>query len=110
MKMLDKHKSKLHKGFLKQVKRQDLKPETVKIIVIPILLTYSYKHSEYRPLKRKFHNNKWNGMNLKNLYNRFTPTEVGCMYSKRSINKEGKYILSFHGKSVLKKKRLLKNI
>lgn len=105
MKMDNKHKSKLHKGFEKQRVRQDLKPEYVKIIVTPIVLSYSCKHSEYKPLKQKFWNNKWNGMNLKNLHNFFNILRVGGMYGKFTINSEGKYELSRHGKDLLRKKR-----
>ena len=106
--MNPKHKSKLQLGFEKQRIRQDAKPEYVKIVIQPIILSWNTKHSEYRPLKQRFWNNKWNGMNLKKLCNSFTPVEVGCMYSKRKINSEGKYILSFHGKSLLRKKKLKK--
>jgi len=53
MKMNEKHKSKLHLGFEKQVKRQCLKLEYVKILVSPIVLSWNCKHSEYKPLKQK---------------------------------------------------------
>lgn len=103
--MNPKHKSKLHKGFEKQVSRQNNKPEYKKIIVQPIILSWSHKHSEYKPLKQRFWNNKWNGMNLKNLCNSFSQTQPDWMYSKVKINKGGKYILSMHGKQILKRKK-----
>lgn len=108
MKINDKHKSKLQKGFAKQVTRQDLKPSYVKIKVLPIVLSWNHKSGSYKPLKQRFWNNKWNGMNLKNLYNSFTVLIVGGMYGKFTINGEGKYKLSIHGKQLLKKKRAKK--
>lgn len=108
MKMLDKHKSKLHKGFEKQRLRQDLKPDKVKVEVKPTILTYSFKHSKYVPIKQKHRNNKWNGMNLKCLCSYFIISRVGGMYGKFAINSDGKYILSRHGKQLLNKKRLWK--
>lgn len=110
MKMNPKHKSKLQLGFEKQRLRQDAKPEYVKITIQPIILSWNSKHSEYRPLKRKFWNNKWNGMNLKNLCNSFTQVQPGWLYSKKRINKDGKYVLSFHGEQILRKKKLKKMI
>ena len=53
MKMDDKHKSKLHKGFIKQVKRQDNKPSIVKVTIIPIILSYSNNRGGYFPLQKK---------------------------------------------------------
>jgi hypothetical protein len=105
MKMDNKHKSKLHKGFERQRTRQDNKPCYVKVTVTPIVLSWSCKHSEYKSLKQKFWNNKWNGMNLKNLCNSFTVTRVGGMYGKFTVNSEGKYKLSMHGKDLLRKRR-----
>jgi len=105
MKMNDIHKSKLHKGFEKQVSRQDKKPEYVKITVMPVILSYNRKSSSYEPLKQRFWNNKWNGMRLKNLCNSFTILRVGGMYGKFTINNEGKYKLSRHGMDLLRKKR-----
>lgn len=101
MKMLDKHKSKLHKGFIKQVIRQDNKLSIVKVKIIPEIL--SYKDGEYKPLKQKFFNNKWNGINLKDIYLSFIQVQPNWMYSKVRINKEGKYILSIFGKNKLNK-------
>jgi len=105
-----KHKSKLHKGFEKQLTRQNLKPDFPKIVVKPIVLSWSGKHGKYKPLKQRFRNNKWNEMNLKDLYNSFTILIVGGMYGKFTINKDGKYTLSRHGKDLLRKKKLRKII
>ena len=102
----NKYISKNHKGFLKMVSRQNNKPTNSKVIVKD-MLTYSSKKGCYVPLKIKYFNNQWNGMNLKTLFNREdkeTTSYVG-MYAKININKEGKYILSRYGKSILKKKR-----
>lgn len=108
--MLDKHKPKLYKGFIKQAARQDAKETFVKVKLYPEVLTYSYNKGEYTPVKIKHYNNKWNGMNLKNLCNAFNKIIVGGMYGKFAINKEGKYILSRHGKDLLRRRRLKKNI
>ena len=102
----NKYISKNHKGFLKMVSRQNNKPTFNKVIVKD-MLTYSSKKGCYVPLKIKYFNNQWNGMNLKTLFNREnkeTTSYIG-MYAKININKEGKYILSRYGKSILKKKR-----
>ena len=104
----EKHKSKLHKGFDKQVIRQYSKPSEVKIklsvaINLPKNFKGKYKHSI------SVSNSIWNGMNLMNLRNRFNIIRVGGMYGKFSINKDGKYILSLHGKNLLRKKRLTKH-
>lgn len=102
----NKYISKNHKGFLKMVSRQNNKP-TINKVIVKDLLTYSSKRGCYVPLKIKYFNNQWNGMNLKTLFNREdkeTTSYVG-MYAKININKEGKYILSRYGKSILKKKR-----
>ena len=102
----NKYISKNHKGFLKMMSRQNNKPAINKVIVKD-MLTYSSKKGCYVPLKIKYFNNQWNGMNLKTLFNREdkeTTSYVG-MYAKININKEGKYILSRYGKSILKKKR-----
>jgi hypothetical protein len=48
-------------------------------------------------------------MNLKNIYNSFSPLIVGGMYGKFTINNDGKYILSRHGKDLLRKKKLKKS-
>lgn len=105
MKMQDKHKSKLHKGFIKQVIRQDQKPSEVKIVLpmaidLPKNFKGKYKHHI------KVRNNKWNGMNLKNICNSFNQVMPNWMYSKFSINQDGKYILSRVGQQLLKKKKL----
>ena len=102
----NKYISKNHKGFLKMVSRQNNKP-TISKVIVKDMLTYSSKKGCYVPLKIKHFNNQWNGMNLKTLFNREdkeTTSYVG-MYAKININKEGKYILSRYGKSILKKKR-----
>ena len=88
------------------VSRQNNKP-TINKVILKGVLTYSSKKGCYVPLKIKYFNNQWNGMNLKTLFNREdkeTTSYVG-MYAKININKEGKYILSRYGKSILKKKR-----
>jgi len=108
MKMDIKHKSKLHKGFEKQVSRQINKPDEVKIklptsIKLPNNFKGKYKHFFV------VRNSKWNGMNLKNLYNSFTITRVGGMYGKFSINTDGKYMLSRHGKDLLRRRKLKNN-
>ena len=102
----NKYISKNHKGFLKMVSRQNNKP-TINKVIVKDMLTYSSKKGCYVPLKIKHFNNQWNGMNLKTLLSREdkeTTSYVG-MYAKININKEGKYILSGYGKSILKKKR-----
>ena len=102
----NKYLSKNHKGFLKMVSRQNNKP-TINKVIVKDILTYSSKKGCYVPLKIKYFNNQWNGMNLKTLFNREdkeTTSYIG-MYAKININKEGKYILSRYGKSILKKKR-----
>lgn len=110
MSALDKHKSKLHKGFIKQRQRQDKKDNEVSIKLIPIVLTYSHKKGKYVPVKIKHRNNKWNGMNLKVLCNSFSILRVGGMYGKFTINKEGKYKLSIYGKQLHKKLQLKRQI
>lgn len=107
MKMNEKHKSKLHKGFEKQCQRQDKKPEEVKIkLPIAIQLPKNFK-GKYKHYFIVF-NSQWNGMNLKNIRNSFNVNRVGGMYGKFTINSEGKYKLSIHGKQLLNKKRLNK--
>ena len=64
--MDNKHKSKLHKGFDKQCKRQDSKPYEVKIklpIAIQLPKNFKGKYKHYFTVS----NNKRNGMNLKNI-------------------------------------------
>lgn len=107
--MDNKHKSKLHKGFDKQCKRQDSKPEKVKIklpIAIQLPKNFKGKYKHYFTV----YNNKWNGMNLKCIRRSFNTLIVGGMYGKFTINSEGKYKLSGHGKSLLKKKIERKNL
>ena len=102
--MDNKHKSKLHKGFDKQCKRQDSKPDEVKIklpIAIQLPKNFKGKYKHYFTVS----NYQWNGMNLKKIRNSFNINIVGGMYGKFTINSEGKYKLSMHGKSLLKKKR-----
>ena len=99
-----KHKSKLHKGFDAQVRRQDNKPNEVKIklpVAIALPKNFKGKYKHYFTVI----NDKWNGMNLKNLRNRFNIIRVGGMYGKFTITPEGKYKLSMHGKSLLRKRR-----
>lgn len=104
--MLNKHKSKLLRGFEKQVIRQDNKLSEVKIkLPISIQLPKNFKG------KYKHHfivyNSKWNGMNLKQLRNNLNYNPVnGGMYAKIRIDKTtGKAYLSMHGKDILKKKK-----
>lgn len=105
MKMQEKHKSKLHKGFDKQCIRQDNKPSEVKIkLPIAIKLPKNFK-GKYKHFI-KVHNSKWNGMNLKRLRSSFIIIRVGGMYSKFTITSEGKYKLSMYGKQLLRKKKL----
>lgn len=104
--MENKHKSKLYKGFEKQVIRQDAKPCDVEInlpcaIKLPANFKGVYTHSII------VSNSKWNGMNLKNLRNRFNIIRVGGMYGKFYVDKNtGLYRLSIHGKSLLSKRKL----
>lgn len=103
--MDEKHKSKLHKGFIKQVSRQNAKPNKVKIklpiaVKLPNNFKGKYKHSI------TVYNSQWNGMNLKNICNSFYINRVGGMYGKFSINADGKYLLSRHGKDLLRKRKL----
>lgn len=56
----------------------------------------------------KVENNKWNGMNLKKLRNSFIIQRIGGMYGRYKINENGKFILSRHGKDLLKMKKLRK--
>jgi len=108
MKAQYKHKSKLSKGFDKQVARQNKKPDEVKIklpaaIQLPKNFKGKYKHF------LTVSNSKWNGTNLNELANKLRPfTRVGGMYSKFTITSEGKYKLSMHGKDILRKKRAKK--
>jgi len=102
--MENKHKSKLYKGFEKQIKRQDVKPSDVEIILPnAIKLPKNFKGTYAHTLT--VCNSKWNGMNLKTLRNSLNVIRVGGMYGKFTITKDGKYKLSFHGKSILKKRK-----
>ena len=113
-----KYWSKLYKGLLKQIERQQNKPIVAKVIVHPIILSYSSKHSEYRPLKRKVYNNTFRGGKglddlRDNSYFNFTRS-VNGMYTRCLINKTtGKYYLSKTGKERLNRlraKKLLLNL
>jgi len=102
--MENKHKSKLYKGFEKQVKRQDAKPSDLEIILpdaikLPKKFKGTYTHT------LTVCNSKWNGMNLKCLKNSFNINRVGGMYGKFTLTSDGKYKLSIHGKSLLRKIR-----
>ena len=105
-----KYWSKLYKGILKQIQRQQNKPTVAKVIVYPIILSYSSKHSEYRPLKRKIYNNTFRGGKglddlHDNSYFNFTRSVDG-MYTRCLINRTtGKYYLSKTGKEYLNKLR-----
>lgn len=102
--MDSKHKSKLHKGFEKQVNRQNKKESEVKIklpVAIKLPKNFKGKYKHYITVT----NSKWNGTNLNCLNNSFTVHRVGDMYGKFSINQDGKYLLSIHGEQLLKKKR-----
>ena len=105
-----KYWSKLYKGILKQIQRQQNKPAIAKVVVYPIILSYSSKHSEYRPLKRKVYNNIFRGgKGLDDLHNNsyfnFTRS-VNGMYTRCLINRTtGKYYLSKTGKEYLNKLR-----
>lgn len=103
-----KHSSKLYKGFLKQVRRQQEKPDFKKIklnlaINLPKNFKGKYKHF------LKVHNSKWNGMNLKNINNSLYPIKkYNGMYCKFRIDNKGKVTLSMYGKKILEKKRAKK--
>lgn len=100
-----KHKSKLLKGFEKQIVRQGEKPREVKIklrvaIQLPKNFKGKYKHT------LTVSNSNWNGMNLKQLRNNLTISRVGGMYGKFIITAEGKYKLSRYGKDLLRRRKL----
>ena len=105
-----KYWSKLYKGILKQIQRQQNKPTVAKVIVYPIILSYSSKHSEYRPLKRKIYNNIFRGGKgldalMDNYYFNFA-RQVNGMNTRCLINRTtGKYYLSKAGKECLNKLR-----
>ena len=109
MKTQENHKSKLHKGFEKQVKRQDAKLNEVCInLPISVKLPNNFNGDYIHCLTVS--NNKWNGMNLKKLKNSFIIIRVGGMYGKFTINQEGKYKLSRHGKDILRRKKINQNL
>lgn len=100
-----KHKSKLLKGFERQIVRQGLKPRDVKIklrvaIQLPKNFKGKYKHT------LSVQNSFWNDMNLKQLRNYLVVSRVGGMYGKFTINSEGKYKLSRHGKYLLRRRKI----
>jgi len=80
--MIYKYISKLHRGFNKQVSRQNKKESIIEIQIMPVILSYDEDENDYRPLTRKFFNNKWNGMNLKNIQNSFSQTQPDWLHSK----------------------------
>lgn len=107
-----KHQTKRFKGFLKMVQRQDNKPEIKKVVLKPEVLTWSRKKGVYVPVKIKFRNRKWNGMNLKELANREnnqTKDILGVWKPTRKLNNDGKYILTDEGRRVLNRKRAKRN-
>ena len=105
-----KYWSKTYKGILKQIQRQQNKSTVSKVIVYPIILSYSSKHSEYRPLKRKIYNNTFRGGKglddlCNNSYFNFTKS-VNGMYTRCIVDRNtGKYYLSKTGKEYLNKLR-----
>jgi len=101
-----KYWSKLYKGILKQITRQQNKPIIAKAIVYPIILSYSNKHSNYVPLKRKYHNNIFRGgkgldaLHSDSFFN--FVRSVNGMYTRCQVNRvTGKYRLSKTGKEQL---------
>ena len=109
MEMNPAHRSKLHKGFIKQVIRQNKKPSIKYIQIMPVILSYDEEDGGgYKPLCKTVFNNKWNGMNFNNLCNMFQQVMPNWFGSHRLINKHGKYILSMRGKQCLKRKKTKK--
>lgn len=109
-----KYWSKLYKGILKQITRQQNKPTIAKVIVYPIILSYSSKHSKYVPLKRKYYNNRFRGgkgldaLHSDSYFN-FVRV-VNGMYTRCKVDRvTGKYKLSSSGKRLLEQKRLKKS-
>lgn len=109
-----KYWSKTYKGILKQIQRQQNKPTIAKVVVHPIILSYSSKHSEYRPLKRKIYNNIFRGgkglevLHSDNYFN--VKRSYNGMYTRININRNtGKYYLSKTGKEYLNKLRAKEN-
>jgi hypothetical protein len=105
MELDTKHKSRLHKGLNKMVARQDAKPEFAYIQIIPIIMSFDEDDMKYKPLRRIAWNNKWNGMNLKQVRNRLQPTMPNWFNSYRRVNEDGKYSLSYKGKQHLNRKK-----
>ncbi len=109
-----KYWSKLYKGILKQITRQQNKPTIAKVVVYPIILSYSSKHSKYVPLKRKYYNSRFRGgKGLDALYSdkyfNFVRS-TGGMYTRCQVDRvTGKYKLSTYGKQILKAKRVKKS-
>lgn len=85
--MNPKYKSKLHKGFERQVLRQNEKPSIKYIDINPKILSFDEDEMKYSPLKKTVWNNKWNGMNLKNIANSFIQTMPNTFNSHRKVNK-----------------------
>jgi hypothetical protein len=110
-----KNWSRLYKGILKQIKRQSNKPHISKVVLKPEILSFSEKHGEYRPLKRKFYNNRnRGGKGLDALasdpYFTFS-RPVNGMYTRCLVSKEtGKYRLSKTGKELLLNKKRKKGL
>lgn len=109
-----KYWSKSYKGILKQIKRQQEKPTIAKVTVYPIILSYSSKHGDYRPLKRKYYNNRFRGgkgldaLQSDAYFN--TVRGVNGMYTRCLVDRvTGNYRLSKHGKELLAKKRQRKS-
>lgn len=103
-----KHYTKRYKGFLKMLYRQDAKPDINKVVLSPQVLTWSSKKGAYVPVKIKFWNNKWNGMNLKTLTHREnnqTKDIFGVWAPTRTLNNDGKYVLTREGRKLLNKKK-----
>lgn len=109
-----KYWSKLYKGILKQIARQENKPLVSKVIVYPLIMSYSVKHSKYLPLKRKYYNNRFRGGKgldamHGDIYFNFVRS-VNGMYTRCLVDRiTGKYKLSTHGKQLLKSKKLKKS-
>jgi len=105
-----KYWSKTYKGILKQIARQQNKPAVAKVIVYPIIESYSSKHNKYLPLRRKYYNNTYRGgkgldtLHSDKYFN--TVRSVNGMYTRCLVDRvTGKYKLSTHGKSLLRKRR-----
>ena len=102
--MNQNHKSKLLLGFEKQCKRQDAKPNKVKIeLPIAIQLPKNFK-GKYK-YSMTVSNSKWNGMNLKNLRRDLVPTPKNSFNSYIHFDSNGMHRLSMRGKNILRKKK-----